>query len=120
MISIAAAAVMFFFSGPIVSLFVDAEETNLLELAAHALHLFSITYLVRWFAISAQSFLGAIEKPVQAAILSLCMALVFPGIMLGVLWGFGLDGIWLNMFGTSVLALVLGLILIKQVWKKVK
>jgi len=119
-ISITAATVMFFFSEPIASLFVDVENTKLLELATHALHLFSLTYLVRWFAISAQSFLGAIEKPIQATILSVCVALVFPTIMLGALWGFGLDGIWLNMFGTSVLALLLGVILIKHIWKSVK
>ena len=40
--------------------------------------------------------------------------------MLGTLWDFGLDGIWLNMLGTSVLALVLGIILINYVWKRVK
>ena len=28
--------------------------------------------------------------------------------MLGGLWNLGLDGIWLNMFGTSFLALLLG------------
>ncbi|MBQ7969290.1 MAG: MATE family efflux transporter [Clostridia bacterium] len=119
-IGIVASGVMFFFAEPLASLFVDAEEVKLLELATHALRLFSVTYLVRWFAISAQSFLGAIEKPLQATILSVCVAFLFPVIMLGALWGLKLDGIWLNMFGTSVLALVLGIILIKCVWKRVK
>ncbi len=119
-IGIAASAVMFFFPELLASLFVDAEEVKLLELATHALRLFSITYLVRWFTISAQSFLGAIEKPLQATILSVCTSLVFPVIMLGALWSLELDGIWLNMFGTSVLALVLGTLLIKIVWKKVE
>lgn len=36
------------------------------------------------------------------------VALVFPVLMLGGLWNLGLDGIWLNMFGTSFLALLLG------------
>ena len=40
--------------------------------------------------------------------------------MLGAFWSFGLDGIWLNMFGTSLLALGLGIILIRFVWKSVK
>lgn len=119
-VSITATAIMFFFSGTIASLFVDAEEIRLLELSTRALRLFSLTYLVRWFAISAQSFLAAIEKPIQATILSVCVALVFPVIMLGALWNFGLDGIWLNMFGTSLLALVLGIFLIRHVWKGVK
>ena len=118
LISVVATTVMFFFAGPVASLFVDAEEIKLLELAEHALRIFSITYIVRWFSISAQSFLGAIEKPLQATILSVCVALVFPILMLGALWGFGLDGIWLNMFGTSVLALALGMILIKCALRK--
>lgn len=119
-VSITAAVVMFFFSGIIASLFVDAEEVRLLELSTRALRLFSLTYLIRWFSIAAQSFLGAIEKPLQATILSVCIALVFPVIMLAALWNLGLDGIWLNMFGTSVLSLVLGMLLIKYVWKGVK
>lgn len=120
LVSITATVIMFFFSGIIASLFVDAEDVRLLELSTRALKLFSLTYLFRWFSISAQSFLAAIEKPLQATILSVCVALVFPVIMLGALWSFGLDGIWLNMLGTSVLALGLGIILIRHVWKDAK
>lgn len=119
-VGIIATAIMFFFPGALASLFVDVQDANLLTLATRALQVFSITYLVRWFSISAQSFLSAIEKPIQATILSVCVAFVFPIIMLGALWSFGLDGIWLNMLGTSVLALVLGMILIRYVWKKEK
>lgn len=114
------AAVMFLFSGTIASWFVDAQESRLLELSTHALRLFSFTYLVRWFTIFAQSYLGAIEKPLHASILSVSIALVFPVLLLGTLRNLGLDGIWLNMFGTSVLALFLGIVLIRQVWKGVK
>lgn len=119
-VGVVAAAVMFLFSGTIASWFVDAQEIRLLELSTHALRLFSLTYLVRWFTIFAQSYLGAIEKPLHASILSVSIALVFPGLLLGALRNLGLDGIWLNMFGTSVLALILGIVLIRQVWKDVK
>ena len=119
-IGITASVATFFFSELLASLFVDAKDTELLVLVTHALRLFSVTYLIRWFSISAQSFLSAIEKPLQATILSVCIALVFPIMILGALWHLGLDGIWLNMFGTSVLAFVLGIILIKYVWNKVK
>ena len=119
-ISVVASAAMFFFSVPIASLFVDAEEIQLLKLTTHALRLFSVTYLVRWFSIFAQSFLSAIEKSLYATILSVCIALVFPIVIIGSLWTFGLDGIWLNMFGTSVLAFLLGIVLIKSVWKRNK
>ena len=110
---------MFFFSGTLASLFVKEQDVSLLLLATRALRVFSITYLVRWFSISGQSFLVAIERPLQATILSVCVALVFPIIMLGALWNLGLDGIWLNMFGTSVLSLILGVFLIERVLKGV-
>lgn len=119
-VSIVSTMIMFFFARTLASLFVSAEEVRLLEVSTRALQLFSLTYLVRWFSISAQSFLGAIEKPVQATILSVCVALIFPVMMLGALWGFRLDGIWLNMFGTSVLAFILSVFLIKYVWKDIK
>ncbi len=119
-VGLASAAVMFFFSGPLAALFVDAEEVALLALSERALRIFSLTYLVRWFSVVTQSFLGAIEKPVHATILSVCIALVFPALLLGVLWNLNFDGIWLNMFGTSVLAFGLCLVLLKHVWSGVK
>lgn len=110
---------MFFFSDFVVSLFVDATDIRLLELATHALKLFSLTYSIRWFSIAAQSFLSAIEKPLHATILSLCVALIFPVIMLGTLWNLGLDGIWLNMPGTAILAAILAVFLIVHVQKNI-
>jgi len=117
-VSVAASAVMILLSKYVAMLYVDAADAALLELSAHALKLFGLTYLLRWFTIMTQSFLRAIEKPLHATILSIAVALVFPVIMLGALWGLGLDGIWLNMFGTSALALVLGLGLIWHAMKK--
>jgi len=117
-VSIGSAAVMFLLAHPLASLFVDAQDTGLLRLASEALRLFSLTYLLRWFTIAAQSFLSAIEKPVHATILSTSVALVFPVLMLGVLWNLGLKGIWLNMFGTSALALLLGIGLIVHAFAK--
>lgn len=116
----AATAVMFFFATPVASLFVDANDVNLLALASHALKIFCFAYLIRWFTITTQSFLGAIEKPLHATIMSVAVALVFPVILLGALWKTGLDGIWLNMFGTAVLSAVLAVILLLHVQKGIK
>lgn len=114
-ISLITVGIMFFFSDALTLLFVNKEDTALRELAGHGLKLFAFTYVVRWFAIVTQSFLSAIEKPLQAAILSICTALIFPVITLAALWNMGLDGIWLNMLGTNVLSLVLGVALILTV-----
>ena len=92
-------------------------------MAVHALVLFSLTYITRWFSFATQSFLSAIEKPVAASAISVCTALVFPVVLIGVLWPLGLTGIWLNFAGTAVLAGILALILLlrqKELWNKDK
>jgi len=119
-VSILATGVMFFLAPQVTSLFVDAENTVLLALAPKALRIFCFAYLVRWFMIVAQGFLGAVEKPIHATILSVSVALVFPVIMLGALRPLGLNGIWLNMLGTSVLASILGVFLIMHVFARIK
>lgn len=116
-VSVAATAVLFFGAEFVAALFVDAGETQLLTLATHALKLFCLTYLVRWFPMTTQSFLSAIGKPLYATALSVCVALVFPALLLGGLWSFGLDGIWLNMFGTAVFSSVLGFFLLGKIRK---
>ena len=48
------------------------------------------------------------------------MVSMFAMSIFGALWRLGLDGIWLNSFGTSVLALILGVVFIKHIWNNVK
>ena len=56
----------------------------------------------------------AIEKPLPASAISLATALVFPVLLILLLWPWGLTGIWLNFAGTSILAAILsGIILLK-------
>jgi len=118
-VGVVSTAIMFFFSQPLASLFANAEDVRLLELSAQAIKLFCFAYLFRWIAITSQSFLSAIEKPVQATIMSVATALIFPVITLAVLWSFGLDGIWLNLFGTSVLSAILAVVLLIRVKKEI-
>lgn len=115
-----ATAFLFFGSDIVAAMFIEAEEVQLLELASHALKLFCLSNLFRWFTVSTQSLLSAIEKPVHATIMSVSVALVFPLIMLGALWGLGLDGIWLNTPGTTILAAILGVFLLISVKKSIK
>lgn len=114
------ASLMFFFPDFIARMFIESSDAQLIALASHAMRIFSVSYLVRWFSLTAQSFLSAIEKPVHATVLSVCVALVFPVIMLAALWGLGLDGVWLNMLGVSVLAAVLGVVLIRSAFRRME
>lgn len=111
-IGLVSTAVMFFFSPFVASIFVNAEDAVLLSLAEHGIRLFCFAYLFRWFGVMTQSFFSAIEKPMLATVMSVCIALVFPVLCLGALWGLGLDGLWLNFVGTNALAFILGGILL--------
>ena len=113
-------SILFFFPSAIASLFVNAEETLLLSMSTDAIRLFCFAYLFRWFAVATQSFFSAIEKPVLATLMSVGVALVFPVLLLGALWSFGLDGIWFNFVGTNLLAALLGLVLLVMVLRQIR
>ena len=101
-------SLLFFFPRSIASLFANGDDARLFAESTHAIRLFSFAYLFRWFGVTTQGFFSAIEKPVLATLMSVCTALVFPVLILGVLWPFGLDGIWLNFAGVTALTALLG------------
>ena len=111
---------VFFFSGTVASLFANANDARLLEISTRAIKLFCFAYLFRWIAVTTQSFLSAIEKPVQATVMAVAVALVFPVILLGALWSFGLDGIWFNFVGVNFLATLLAAVLLIRLRKEIK
>lgn len=113
-------SILFFFSGTVASLFANANDAMLLEVSTRAIKLFCFTYLFRWIAVTTQSYLSAIEKPVHATIMSVAVALVFPVILLGALWKFGLDGIWFNFVGVNFLATILAGILLIRLYREIK
>ena len=88
-------------------LFMGDAGTDIIAMAIPALQLFSLTYITRWFSFATQSYMLAIEKPVPASVISVSTALVFPVILIVLLWPLGLTGIWLNFAGTAVLAAAL-------------
>ncbi len=104
------------------SLFVQAEDTVLMELSVHALRLFGTAFLLGWFSFAIQGFFGSINKPLPATVISVSKALVFPVLLI---YGFealglGLDGLWLNYTGTSILTAVMAIIMLARIQKKMK
>ena len=85
-------------------------------MAAGAVRLFSLTYLTRWFSFWVQSYLLAVEKAVQATVISVSTALVFPVALIALLWPLGLTGLWLNFAGTALLAGLLAAALLRREW----
>ena len=107
LLSVCAAAVIFFFPSQIARLFIQNSQGSLLPAAASALRFFAFTYVTRWFSFATQSFMLAVEKPVYASLISVSTALIFPVLLVILLWPLALTGIWLNFAGTSVLAGIL-------------
>lgn len=83
-----------------------------------------IRFVTEWhkvsFAVTTQSFLSAIEKPVQATIIAVAAALVFLVILLGALWSFGLYGIWANFVGVNLFTAIFGVFLLLRVGREIK
>lgn len=119
-VGLVSTSILFFFSGAVASLFVKADDVTLLAESTRAIRLFCFAYLFRWFGVMTQGFLSAIEKPVLATLMSVSTALVFPVIILGALWSFGLDGIWFNFVGVNILTAILALILLLIVAHEIK
>jgi len=119
-VGLVSTSLLVFFPDMIASWFVKAEEVRLLNISTHAIRLFGFAYLFRWVAVTTQSYFTAIEKPLQAAIISVGTAFVFPILLLGVLWGFELDGIWFNFVGVNALAAITSAILLKKLMKEIK
>ena len=67
-----------------------------------------------------QSYFGALGKPVQAGLVSVGTAFVFPVLLLGLLWPFELDGIWFNFVGVNGLAAVLSVILLRRLAREIR
>lgn len=111
-VSLLAVCVIALLPEQITRLFVADAGPEVLGMSVGALRLFSITYITRWFSFATQSYMLAVEKPLPASIISVSTALLFPVILIGILWPLGLTGIWLNFAGTAILAAVLSAIVL--------
>ncbi len=119
-VSLIGTAVMFFFPGPIVSLFVKPEDTALLEMSTSAMRIFCTAYLVRWFGFAVQGFYSAIEKPLPASILSVASAMVLPILFVFALSPLGLDGLWLNLAATSLIVTLMAVVMLRISQRRMK
>ncbi len=119
-VGLVSTSILFFGAELVAALFVKAEDVMLLAESTRAIRLFCFAYLFRWFAVTTQGFLSAIEKPVLATVMSVSTALVFPVVILGALWRLGLDGIWVNFAGVNLFAAILGFFLLLRVGREIK
>ena len=106
-VSLLSVAIMLLIPETISQLFMPDADAEGLAMTVTALRFFALTYVTRWFSFATQSFMLAIERPREAAFISVSTALVFPVLLILLLWPLGLTGIWLNFAGTSMLAGIL-------------
>jgi len=120
MVGLVSTSLLFFMPGTVAAMFANAQDVRLLQVSTHGIRLFCFAYVFRWFVVVTQGFLSAIEKPKLAAIMSLGTAFVFPVALLGILWPFGLDGIWFNFVGVNALSAVVGTVMLRRVKKEIR
>lgn len=113
-VSVSSAAVSFAFPDLLIKIFVSRPDAAFMEMGRAAMRLFALTYLTRWFSFATQSYMLAIEHAKESALISVCTALVFPVILMAVLWRMKLTGIWLNFAGTSLMAGILAYIILRR------
>jgi Na+-driven multidrug efflux pump len=56
----------------------------------------------------------------KATMIAVGTAFVFPVLLLGGLWNFGLDGIWFNFVGVNILAAALSVMLVSGLMKEIR
>ncbi len=114
-VSVLSVFVIALFPAQITGLFIAGGTQEVLSMSIGALRLFCLTYFVRWLSFATQSYMLAIEKSLPASVISVSTALVFPVILLAVLWPLGLNGIWLNLAGASLLSGVMSLFILRKI-----
>lgn len=113
-ISFLSAGILFFFPELITRMFVNNPDAAFMEMSRQSVMLFALTYVTRWFSFATQSYVVAVEKAKEATLISVSTELIFPVVLIVVLWPLGLTGIWLNFAGTSVLAGIMSFVILKK------
>ncbi len=120
-VSLLCACVMFAFPEFLVSIFVDpSKNPELMALSIHAIPYFGLAFIFGWFCFAVQGFFAAIEKPFFATVVSIMFAIITPVILIYALTPMGLDGLWLNYFGRSLLTGIIAIILLVFAQKRMK
>ncbi len=120
-LSIFCAAIIFIIPEPLARVFIDAaKEPELLALTLEAMPFLALAFIWGWFCFAVQGFFAAIEKPAYATLLSVSFAFIFPVGLIYALQPFGLDGLWCNYAGRSMLTAIVAVVCILKVQKTMR
>lgn len=121
----AAAGLLFFlicqlFAGPIVGLFLERGDP-LFGYTAHALRLYSLSFLVLGFNVVVSGFFTAMEHPFPALTISFGRSLVLiSGALVALSALFGDTGIWLSPLVSEGLCLIFTIVFLLWYFRRVK
>ena len=119
-ISIGGMAVMLAFPEQIAALILQEGDSSVLPMTVHALRLYSLVNLTRWFPFGVQGFYIALNKPMPATVLSVSNTFLVPLALLVILYPLGLDGIWLNSAVTSLVVSAFAWVLYRRMGKLIR
>ncbi|MGL5694662.1 MAG: MATE family efflux transporter, partial [Peptostreptococcaceae bacterium] len=106
--SVVSFVIVFLFTNQIVSLFISGEEIELFSYTVNILRIFSLAFLVMGYNVITSGFCVAIEKPVQAGIVSLGRGIVVITLVLIVMvLIFGGAGIWISTLISELIVLLI-------------
>ncbi len=106
-------AVVFGMTDTLVSWFNSENSVQMAQFAHTGMRIYFIGYLFAGFNIVAAGYLGAVDRPVEASITSICRgmaAIVVCSLVLSAL--FGMDGVWAAFPAAEALTAVLTLVLL--------
>ncbi len=109
-ISVVSGIIMFAFPGVIATPFL--KDLSLLDMAIFAIKISSFTYLIKWFGTAVQCFFMALERPLQAMMISLASSCVFPLTLIPILLPHKLTGLWCNYPLAALLTAVLAIVIV--------
>ncbi len=104
----------------IISVFMGTMSVPLMDMAVPAVLIFGTMFLFRWISFATQSYALAIEKSKPVLALSMASVVIFPLVLVAILWPLGLTGFWLNMPVASLASAVLGIMLLKKINAEIK
>lgn len=103
---------------PLASIFVGYDK-DLLQIATRALRLYALSYIICWFNIFVSAFFTSLNNGLISAVVSFLRTFVFQLIMIFIMpLIFDVDGLWLAVLASEILALFLSVYCIIKNKKK--
>ncbi len=111
---------LFFFGGPITSMFLNG-DTDLIEMAASGGRLYSLAFFLMGYNIVNSGFFTFIGKGLESVIVAASRGVVFVSIGIVVLPMFlGINGVWLCVAFAEFMAAIIGVVLLKRLKLNIK